>query len=163
METIPAISIAQPWASWIALGWKSIETRSHGNFAGLVGKRIAIHASKTWDRESLDVADVFMTPEQIQAHGRLTAAKWYPQGELVAVARVLRMQPCNHVALGRAALCWYEGGVGYVLGDVSPLPRGIRVSGLQGIFYVDLPTIWAEQLPLPLFGPPAVAAEEVPA
>jgi len=149
-ETIPAISLAQPWASWVALGWKTIETRCHNGFAGLVGRRLAICASKTWDREALDVADVFMSAEQVYAHGRMTAAGLYPKGEIVAVARMLRLQPCTHVELARSALCWYEGGVGYVLGDVSPLPVGLRVAGSLGIFYIDLPAIWVRQLPLPL-------------
>jgi hypothetical protein len=39
------ISLWQPWAIWIPSGLKKIETRMHGQFAPLVGERIAIHAT----------------------------------------------------------------------------------------------------------------------
>ena len=41
-----AISLHQPWASLIALGYKIIETRSWKPPAWLIGQRIAIHAAK---------------------------------------------------------------------------------------------------------------------
>lgn len=43
--TLPAISLWQPWASLIALGAKTIETRSWRAPARLIGQRIAIHAT----------------------------------------------------------------------------------------------------------------------
>ena len=42
---MPALTLWQPWASLIAIGAKSIETRSWPAPAGLVGERIAIHAA----------------------------------------------------------------------------------------------------------------------
>jgi hypothetical protein len=42
---IPVLSIWQPWASLIANGLKTIETRTEPAPAELLGKRIAIHAS----------------------------------------------------------------------------------------------------------------------
>ena len=42
-----AISLWQPWASLIAIGAKSIETRSWPAPRALIGDRIAIHAAKT--------------------------------------------------------------------------------------------------------------------
>jgi hypothetical protein len=50
------ISLWQPWAQWVALGWKTIETRSHNRFASLVGQRIAIHAAQKWDHHAWDIA-----------------------------------------------------------------------------------------------------------
>jgi len=44
-----AITIYEPWASWIRAGAKTIETRSHDRFRSLVGRRIAIHAGRTYD------------------------------------------------------------------------------------------------------------------
>lgn len=41
-----AITLWQPWASLIALGVKTIETRSWGAPRSLIGQRIAIHAAK---------------------------------------------------------------------------------------------------------------------
>jgi len=45
------ITLWQPWASFIAFGWKSIETRTHNKFESLKGNRIAIHAGKNWDKD----------------------------------------------------------------------------------------------------------------
>ena len=41
-----AITLHQPWASLIALGLKTVETRSWPAPARLVGQRIAVHAAK---------------------------------------------------------------------------------------------------------------------
>ena len=41
-----AITLHQPWASLIALGVKTVETRSWPASARLVGQTIAIHAGK---------------------------------------------------------------------------------------------------------------------
>jgi hypothetical protein len=41
-----AISLHQPWASFIAHGLKGFETRSWAPPRWLIGKRIAIHAAK---------------------------------------------------------------------------------------------------------------------
>lgn len=42
-----AISLHQPWASFVADGSKTIETRSWPAHASVIGQRIAIHAAKT--------------------------------------------------------------------------------------------------------------------
>ena len=154
-EIVPAISLHQPWASWVAMGWKTIETRSHNRFASLVGKRVAIHAARTWDASSLGTAEEYLAPERIDLHGRLAAA-WgrpggYPQGELVCVAKIDRAGPMEWPGDARMALCDFQGRVGYRLADVSPLPAGLVANGCQGIFYVSLPELWVRQLPLPLF------------
>lgn len=46
---IKCITLHQPWASAIALGYKTIETRSHQRFKSLVGQRIGIHAGVAVD------------------------------------------------------------------------------------------------------------------
>jgi hypothetical protein len=51
-----AITLWQPWASWIAWGWKTIETRRHMRLACLVGQRIAIHAGKHWSNDAFKIA-----------------------------------------------------------------------------------------------------------
>ena len=43
------ITLYEPWASWIAAGCKTIETRTHDRFRCLVGSRIAIHAGRAYD------------------------------------------------------------------------------------------------------------------
>jgi hypothetical protein len=63
--TTSIISLWRPWAEWVMLGWKPIETRLHTRFEKLVGKRIGIHAAKVWDRKAIDVARPYLTAEQI--------------------------------------------------------------------------------------------------
>jgi hypothetical protein len=46
MQALPAISLWQPWASFIAIGVKKYETRHWAAPSRLIGKRIAIHAAK---------------------------------------------------------------------------------------------------------------------
>ena len=46
-----AITLHQPWASLIALGLKTVETRSWPAPARLVGQRIAVHAGKRLVRQ----------------------------------------------------------------------------------------------------------------
>jgi hypothetical protein len=60
------ISMWRPWADWVMLGWKPIETRTHARFAKLAGKRIGIHAAKHWDGNALDLAAPYLTPDQIR-------------------------------------------------------------------------------------------------
>lgn len=51
-----AISLWQPWAQWVSIGWKLIETRDHDRFKGLVNQRIAIHSAKKWDNNAFRIA-----------------------------------------------------------------------------------------------------------
>jgi len=46
VESMKAITLWQPWASLIAVGAKTIETRSWAPPASLIGHRIAIHAAR---------------------------------------------------------------------------------------------------------------------
>ena len=50
-----AITLTQPWATLVALGIKTVETRSWAPPRNLIGQRIAIHASReTIPKEELD-------------------------------------------------------------------------------------------------------------
>ena len=50
-DPVYAITLHQPWASLIALGIKTVETRSWPVPARLVGQRIAVHAGKRLVRQ----------------------------------------------------------------------------------------------------------------
>ena len=52
-----AITLHQPWASLIALGLKTVETRSWPAPARLVGQRIAVHAGKRLVRRPDDAIE----------------------------------------------------------------------------------------------------------
>ena len=64
-SSIPIISLWMPWANWVMLGWKIIETRRHRRFAGLAGKRIGIHATAKWDYGAIDAARPYLTEQRI--------------------------------------------------------------------------------------------------
>lgn len=59
----PAITLYQPWATWIMREWKLIETRTHSKFCFLKGKTILIHAGKTTDESAKN--NSYLTREQI--------------------------------------------------------------------------------------------------
>jgi hypothetical protein len=114
------------------LGWKSIETRTHGRFAGLQGKRIGIHAGKTWDRLAYIKAGDFLTLEQIHASEELRLV----HSAILCTALVQECRTLNKRD-SRAAMCNAEGLHGLVLQDVR-LPiynHPISVAGEQGIWY----------------------------
>ena len=74
-EPLLCISLWQPWAQWIILGWKTIETRLHPRFEKLAGKRIGIHAAHCWDRQGITAAREYLTPEQISQTYEMLAAR----------------------------------------------------------------------------------------
>lgn len=84
MRTIPCITLWQPWATWIALGWKPIESRNHNAFARLVGHEVGIHAGLRWDDNAMHVAREFLTFEQLTQ----TSTFYGIRGQLVAIAKV---------------------------------------------------------------------------
>jgi hypothetical protein len=60
---LPAITLYQPWATWIMREWKTIETRTHNRFGSLIGKRILIHAGQKTDPFAM--RNPYLTPEQL--------------------------------------------------------------------------------------------------
>ena len=87
--TMKALTINQPWASLIACGAKTIETRSWCPPATVIGKRIAIHASKMVFTQGLkgslreDWSEFFEAVENVLGYEWQTAL---PRGAVVATA-----------------------------------------------------------------------------
>ncbi len=128
-----AITVWQPWASWIAWGWKTIEVRHHERFRSLVGERIAIHAAKRWD-ESWDILAGSLLDDQQKDYMALVVR--LPLGAVVATATVedLRLVDRDDEP---AALCPCGGVIdlfGLALGDVVALDEPIPATGRQGIW-----------------------------
>lgn len=127
-----AISLWQPWASWVDLGWKPIETREHNYFKSLVGQRILIHAAKKWDERAFRMAWNYLSPKQIHAtqafkglHGLLCTA-------FVKEHRYL------HIKDSALALCACDNNLyGLILEDIQRLKKPIAWKGSQGIFEVS--------------------------
>lgn len=133
-----AISLHQPWATWIALGWKTIETRRHNRFQSLEGQRIAIHAALSFDHSAYEAAMPFLS--ELQRH------KWFefrrnqiPHGALVATALVHRFSYGlfeDHDASALIECKTHR--TGLFLRDIAPLYKPIPCTGRQGIFEVTL-------------------------
>lgn len=125
-----AITLHQPWASWVARGWKTIETRTHNRFASLKGQRIAIHASKHYDLNAFEAAAHYMTPSQIDLH---VAQSVFIHGAIVCTAFVHRVAICNQLDCNNALIECNTTRFGLYLNDirrVEPIP----CKGHQGIW-----------------------------
>ena len=119
-----AITLWQPWASLIASGWKTIETRRHARFACLVGSRIAIHAGKHFDRTIFEI-----WPTRIPRHGFTEA----PRGVVLCTALVTEAR----WLFGEGqddALCDTARLFGLTLADVRRLYPPVAAKGHQGIW-----------------------------
>jgi len=122
-----AVSLWQPWASFIARGLKTIETRDWTWLpTDLVGTRLAIHAAKRWDTWWNDC-------EQFFGFGRHDL----PSGAVVAHALVEKVERLHGGADQRkAAMCDCAGRVGIFLADVVRLDPPVAYRGHQGLFCV---------------------------
>jgi len=140
-----AVTLWQPWASLIALGLKSIETRRHNRFASLKGQRIAIHAGYRfdsdafgWIAESQGFEPTVESVKGVPIIGAFTlyhlaSANLWVRGCVIATADVadVRMLTADD---SKAACCAAEGLYGLVLRDVRPVLPIIPHSGRQGIW-----------------------------
>jgi hypothetical protein len=136
-----AISLHQPWATWITMKWKTIETRTHARFACLKGQRIAIHAAK-----AIEVPQLFLN-DYVPAMSRLecTNLMYFAcrcRGNIVCTAHVdcaewfsADMQASKD-DLTKAAMTDVDGKFMLFLEDIRPLPRPVPFCGRQGIFEI---------------------------
>lgn len=132
--TIPAITIWQPWASFIAHGWKSIETRRHPRFAPLVGRRIAIHAGRRWDDIAFARASRWLLEIDWLLEAGFERRARAAAGCVVATAFVREHRLLVSMADCAPALCWAPGSWGLVLEDVRALATPVPATGRQGIW-----------------------------
>ncbi len=130
---LPVISLHQPWASWIAWGYKNVETRGHTRFGKLVGQRVGIHAARKWDRDAW-FARRFL-PRGAQAR---LLQKRYPRGAIVATARIWDYGPMVPGDELGALLACHDGVVAYRLTDVVRVMPEYPAKGRQGIWYVEV-------------------------
>jgi hypothetical protein len=83
--TFHCITLHMPWAFWVLRGWKTIETREHGRFAGLVGKRFGVHVSQKWDTKAFALASRYLTEEQLAITMLLDPEHWF--GRIICTAQ----------------------------------------------------------------------------
>lgn len=134
--TMKAISLWQPWATWVARGWKTIETRTHNRLKSLAGKRIAIHAANRYDHDADDMALGYMDARQRGIHD----VTEYVRGVIVATARVIDARPLTDDDTPAALFdCSGDDRYGLILEGIRPIDPPIPCKGRQGIFTVKIP------------------------
>lgn len=136
-----ALTLTQPWATLVALGIKTVETRSwRANYRG----PLLIHAAKGWTSEDRSFA------VDLQVRGILPTApdrsKWslqsYPLGAIVATATLFTAWRTSAVTSGIAPLSRLEKELGdygpdrwaWFLTDVVALPEPIPWRGALGLW-----------------------------
>lgn len=150
VEEIRGLSVIQPWASLIAIGAKSIETRTWSHpYRGL----IAIHASKGFPKASraLCWGDPFRAA---LIDGGLDAKDEHlPLGAVIAVARLDLVLPSEDIiraferstnpsigangAREQAFGDFSAKRFGWFLRDVVPLKEPVPAKGALGLWFFD--------------------------
>ena len=142
---LPAITVRQPWASLLARGIKTIETRTHDRFKVLDGLRIAIHAGKRWDAAFFDVLEGDLG-DRLSAV-RVASFHVGPKATVLATARVAEARRLTS-ADTNGALCAAGGLFGLVLADVVRLPAPVPARGAQGVWKWTVPESLVGELDL---------------
>lgn len=143
MHNWPVITLWQPWAQWVALGWKTIETRTHDKFKGLAERQILIHCGQKWDDNACNEAYRYLSLEQLACtrnrDGIFRALADAP-GCIIASAYVSK-----HIKLDaadyderRALIECTTKRFGLLLENVQ-LVNFTRAKGKQGIWYQQAP------------------------
>ena len=125
-----AITLHQPWASLIAAGIKTIETRSWAPPRRLIGQRIAIHASRKREVSGKLHPETLLAVLDLFGHG------WGGRIPLGAVVATALLADARQVAIAR---------VGRVLasspsytGWIEPDPHGDFSTGRWLWFLMDV-------------------------
>jgi hypothetical protein len=130
-EAIPIISLWMPWANWVMLGWKPIESRKHARFKSLAGRRIGIHASAYWDIDALKLAAAYLTHEQHAATCGFTRIG----GAILGTVFVETHRPLTDADSALALIdCETVKRFGLILREPEVI-EAIPAKGKQGIWY----------------------------
>lgn len=131
---LPAITLYQPWATWIMREWKLIETRTHVNFASLKNQTILIHAGLTTDGSELTTKNPYLSFEQITFNPDEVI-----NGYLLGTAYVYDFGLLNDKHSKEALIdCGTVKRYGLFLEQITKFETPIPVKGEVGIWYYDL-------------------------
>jgi hypothetical protein len=123
-----AISLWQPWASAMAVGLKTVETR---HWSTSYRGHMAIHAAKRWTRDESEFAEAMGLPADLPL-GAIVAF-----GELCAINRTETLRQtlsAQEQEWGNYA----DGRFGWVFANIVALPEPVPFRGAQGLF--DIPS-----------------------
>ncbi len=147
------ISLWQPWASAIAVGLKTIETRSWPAPRSAIRKPLAIAAAKRDTKEEREwwVENVRRRPEYLEVFERAGIRDWcnLPMGAVVCTTTLLCCLSTNLTPQGKMQVMplpsdedWGNFGpdrYAWGLVDIKPLSEPVPVVGRQGIFNWEAP------------------------
>jgi len=145
--TVRAITLWQPWASFMMAGLKTYETRS---WRLPEDGWVAIHAAK---REPRDVGRFINERSQSQ-HRRMFLAglgiigevfERLPRGQVLGLALFNESVPVETVRWTLGAYDshlgdWTDGRFAWPVANIYHFPRGIPARGKQGIWHWTMPT-----------------------
>jgi hypothetical protein len=131
---VKAISLWQPWATAMAIGLKTIETR---HWSTQIRGLVAIHASKRWQLEermlAAELAEINAAPALLLPPlGAIVAI-----GRLVGIERTERLLP-RITATEESFGNYGPGRFGWLFEEVTPLEQPIPYRGAQGFFDVPV-------------------------
>ena len=133
---LPIISLWMPWAQWVMLGWKRIETRLHPRLQNLQGRIIGIHAAQRWDDSAMNAARPYLTEEQLWKSANFLKIGGCILGTVQALEhRELHANDSMHALIDCSATKRY----GLVLADPKVVIEAIPARGHQGIWYHEIP------------------------
>lgn len=132
MNILPAITLYQPWPTWIMRGWKPIETRTHDKFKSLQGKTILIHAGMRTDETAIN--NPYLTREQL-----LQDPDEMINGYILGKATVDAFGKLGDEHSKQALIdCGSTTRYGLFLTNIEKFPTPILCKGEMGIWYYDL-------------------------
>lgn len=122
------LSFSQPWLWGILdpVARKHIENRTWPPPIAMIGRRIALHAAKSWDDDAISM---FL---------RLGLTEFPPRRALYPVSSIVGVATIDRVVTEARTLPpdqarWFLGPVGWVLTDVIVLATTIPCKGAQGL------------------------------
>lgn len=131
-----------PWVIFHAPAWqKRIENRPWEPWPSIIGRRIVLHAGKTFDGEAVDF---ILDNIAVEGQPRRLGAEASDEGLIgvVTVAGVVETSFDAALQAGQGQERWFFGPYGWVLTDVRAFEKPIPCKGAQGLW--DLPP-WAER------------------
>jgi hypothetical protein len=161
---VKALTLHQVWASAIATGAKSHETRSWAPPKSLIGERIAIHAGKSFGPGGWTFIEQWMTdalnhedhqrwmgaagiarPHTVVRPRQRDKVVWtpiklaIPQGVVLCTVRIAEVLPTKAVRNGIADVDYELGDYGpnrfaWRLDELRRLPTPVPLRGAQGLF-----------------------------
>ena len=141
-KRIKALSLWQPWASLVAEGHKTYETRSwQTNYRGW----LAIHAARRWKRDQQEIMRRW-------PYNALPLPDPLPTGAIVAVARLVDVLPVELLGAGEldeiehAVGNFADGRYAWQLTSVITLQKPLPVAGGQGLWWWDVPAFLIHKL-----------------